>query len=98
MTRNHLPGDLAAMGQPSFTETSCAGIGSGLGVSVMLDPAKAGVLATHGEYARGGCASTYFWVDPVEGITVIFLTQLQPSGCYPLRQELRALTYQALID
>ena len=64
----------------------------------MLDPAKAGVLATPGEYAWGGYASTYFWVDPVEGITVIFLTQLQPSGCYPPRQELRALTYPALID
>ena len=98
MTRNHLPGDLAEMGQPSFTETSFAGIGYGLGVAVMLDPAKAGVVATPGEYAWGGYASTYFWVDPVEDITVIFLTQLQPSGCYPLRQELRALTYQALID
>ena len=64
----------------------------------MLDPAKAGVLATPGEYAWGGYASTYFRVDPVEDITVIFLTQLQPSGCYPPRQELRPLTYQALID
>lgn len=98
MTCNHLPGDLADMGQPSFTETSFAGIGYGLGFSVMLDPAKAGVVATPGEYAWGGYASTYFWVDPVEDITVIFLTQLQPSGCYPLRQELRALTYQALVD
>ena len=98
MTCNHLPGDLADMGQPSFTETSFAGIGYGLGFSVMLDPAKAGVIATPGEYAWGGYASTYFWVDPVEDITVIFLTQLQPSGCYPLRQELRALTYQALVD
>lgn len=98
MTCNHLPGDLADMGQPSFTETSFAGIGYGLGFSVMLDPAKAGVVATPGEYAWGGYASTYFWVDPVEDITFIFLTQLQPSGCYPLRQELRVLTYQALVD
>jgi CubicO group peptidase (beta-lactamase class C family) len=98
MTCNHLPGDLADMGQPSFTETSFAGIGYGLGVSVMLDPAKAGVVGTPGQYAWGGYASTFFCVDPFEDLTVIFLTQLQPSGCYPLRQELRALTYQALVD
>jgi len=29
---------------------------------------------------------------------VIFLTQLIPSGAYPIRRELRVLTYQALIN
>ena len=40
-------------------------------------------------------------VDPVEAIqemTVIFLTQLQPSSSYPIRRQLRVLTYQALVD
>jgi CubicO group peptidase (beta-lactamase class C family) len=98
MTLNHLPGDLADMGQPVFSETSYEGIGFGLGVSVMLDPAKANVLGTPGEYAWGGYASTAFWVDPKEDMTVIFLTQLLPSSAYPIRRELRVLTYQALID
>ncbi len=98
MTRNHLPGDLAAIGQPTFSETSFAGIGFGLGFSVMLDPAKAEVVGSPGEYAWGGLASTAFWIDPVEDLTVIFLTQLTPSRTYPLRRELRILTYQALID
>ena len=31
-------------------------------------------------------------------MTVIFLTQLMPSDAYPLRRELRVLTYQALVD
>jgi CubicO group peptidase (beta-lactamase class C family) len=98
MTCNHLPGDLADMGQPVFTETSYEGIGFGLGVSVMLDPAKAKVMGSAGEYAWGGYASTAFWIDPVEDMTVIFLTQLIPSSAYPIRRELRVLTYQALID
>ncbi len=97
MTTNHLPGDLADMGQPTFNETSYEGIGFGLGFSVMLDPAKAYVMGTPGEYAWGGYAGTAFWVDPLEDMTVIFLTQLMPSGAYPIRRELRVLTYQALI-
>ncbi|MBW2409116.1 MAG: beta-lactamase family protein [Deltaproteobacteria bacterium] len=97
MTCNHLPGDLADMGQPVFTETSYEGIGFGLGVSVMLDPARAKVMGSPGEYAWGGYASTAFWTDPREDMTVIFLTQLIPSSAYPIRRELRVLTYQALI-
>jgi len=31
-------------------------------------------------------------------MSVIFLTQLMPSSTYPLRRELRVLTYQALIE
>jgi CubicO group peptidase (beta-lactamase class C family) len=98
MTCNHLPGDLADMGQPTFNETSYEGIGFGLGVSVMLNPAKAKVMGTPGEYAWGGYASTAFWIDPEEDMTVIFLTQLIPSSAYPIRRELRVLTYQALIN
>jgi len=98
MTCNHLPGDLADMGQPTFCETTYEGIGFGLGMSVVIDPAKSKILGTPGEYAWGGYASTAFFVDPKEDLTVIFLTQLIPSSAYPIRRELRVLTYQALID
>jgi len=99
MTTNHLPnnGDLTSMGQAVFSETSYDGVGFGLGFSVMLDPAKAQVIGSPGEYAWGGAASTAFWIDPVEDMSVIFLTQLMPSSTYPLRRELKVLTYQALI-
>ena len=98
MTMNHLPGncDLAAMGQPVFSETSYEGIGFGLGFSVVVDPAAASVLDSPGDYAWGGAASTYFWVDPVEDLIVIFTTQLLPSSAYPIRRELKTLVYQAL--
>ena len=98
MATNHLPddGDLTSMGQPVFAETSYTGIGFGLGVSVMLDPAAAGVMASPGEFAWGGMASTAFWVDPLEDLAAVFMTQLIPSGCYPIRRELRVLVNQAL--
>lgn len=98
MTANHLGGDMAAMGQPRFGESSFEGVGFGFGVSVMLDPARANIMGTPGEYAWGGAASTAFWTDPLEDMTVIFATQLIPSDAYPLRRQLRVLTYQALID
>ena len=98
MTANHMPGDLASMGQVRFGETNFEGVGFGLGVAVMLDPAKAQVLSSAGEYNWGGAASTACWVDPEEEISVVYLTQLYPSSTYPLRRELRTLVYQALID
>ena len=98
MTMNHMPnnGDLSSMGMPVFSEMPYDGIGFGLGFSVMLNPAKAQILGSPGEYAWGGAASTAFWIDPVEEQIVIFLTQLMPSSSYPIRRELRVLTYGAI--
>jgi CubicO group peptidase (beta-lactamase class C family) len=99
-TANHLPGgkDLAQMGQPVFSETRYDGVGFGLGFSVAQDPMATQVISSPGEYAWGGAASTLFWIDPVEELTVIGLTQLMPSSAYPIRQELKALIYAALVD
>ena len=98
MTSNHLRGDMADMGQPRFSESSYEGIGFGLGCSVMLNPAKAQVVGTPGEYSWGGAASTAWWNDPAEEISVVLFTQLTPSSTYPIRRELRVLTYQAVVD
>jgi len=98
MTTNHLKGDMGDMGAPRFSESSYLGIGFGLGFSVMIDPAKAQILGTPGEYAWGGAASTAFWCDPAEDMAVVLLTQLMPSSTYPIRRELRVLSYQAIVD
>jgi CubicO group peptidase (beta-lactamase class C family) len=100
MTVNHLPNncDMAAMGQPRFTETTMEGIGFGLGFAVLLDPTVAQVIGTPGEYYWGGAASTAFFVSPAEDLFMIFMTQLLPSGTYPFRRELRQTIYQSLID
>lgn len=98
MLANHLAGDLAAMGQPRFSESSYTGIGFGLGFSVMLDPARAQIVGTPGEVAWGGLASTAFWIDPAEDLAVVMLAQLIPSSALPIRRELRVLSYAALVD
>jgi CubicO group peptidase (beta-lactamase class C family) len=100
MTRNHLPGgaDLEVFGRPLFAETTFDGVGFGLGFSVVDDPVANKVPCSAGEFAWGGAASTAFFVDPAERITVLFLTQLMPSSTHPIRPELRQLVYQALVD
>ena len=106
MTCNHLPGnrDLAAMGVPVFSETPFAGVGFGLGFSVALDPAAANVIDSPGQFAWGGLAGTYFWVDPLEELSVVFCAQLIHSDAVPaspprvLRRRLKPLIYQALVD
>ncbi|MDC1368405.1 beta-lactamase family protein [Pseudomonadales bacterium] len=99
MRTNQLPNnsDMADMGQPVWSETSYDGIGFGLGFAVVLDPVKAHIITSVGEHHWGGAASTFFWIDPVEDLYVIFLTQLIPSSTYPIRRELRSRVYQALI-
>lgn len=98
MTSNHLPGgkDLTECARGGFSETPYAGVGFGLGFSVSLDPARAQVSGTPGEFAWGGAASTAFWIDPEEDLAVIFMTQLMPSTTYNFRRELKALVYGAL--
>ena len=100
MTRNHLPGgaDMETFGRRLFAETPFEGTGFGLGFSVVDDPVALRGLASRGEYGWGGAASTAFWVDPAEEITVMFFTQLLPSSTYALRGALRGLVAQALVD
>nr|BBJ03013.1 serine hydrolase [Marinobacter nauticus] len=98
MRLNHLPGskDLPALSIGGFSETPYAGSGFGLGFSVKTDVAKSATIGSEGEFGWGGLASTSFFVDPVEDMVVIFMTQLMPSSSYAIRQELRALVYGAL--
>ena len=99
MTRNHLPGgaDLEDFGRPLYAETSFRGVGFGLGVSVVQDAAAYRVLTNAGEYGWGGLASTAFWNDPTDDLTVLFMTQLVPSSTLPIRTYLRTLVQQAIL-
>ena len=98
MGRNHLPGnkDLETFGRPLYAESPFRGVGFGLGFAVLLDPVPGKVIGTAGELSWGGAASTTFWIDQAEGLTVSFFTQLLPSSTYPIRPQLRQLVYQAL--
>ncbi|MBT8154431.1 beta-lactamase family protein [Epibacterium ulvae] len=91
MRANHLPGEIADMGPTSFAEQPMKGMGFGLGGSVLLDQTRAQTAGSVGDFSWGGIASTYFWIDPVQKLSVIFFTQLLPSSAYPSRSELKAL-------
>ncbi|WP_238937162.1 serine hydrolase domain-containing protein [Sulfitobacter geojensis] len=96
MMRNHLTGDIASMGPSSFAEQPMDGMGFGIGGAVVLDPARARVPGSKGDFSWGGMASTFFWVDPVHELSVVFFTQLAPSSSYPARSQLKALVQGAL--
>lgn len=99
MTCNHLPGGRDLV---SFTEnggeSTRFGQGFGLGFGVLLDQTVAQTMGTPGEFFWGGAASTTFFVSPLDDLIVLFLTQLRPSGSYPIRRQLRATVYSALTD
>jgi CubicO group peptidase (beta-lactamase class C family) len=98
MTANHLPGgsDLASMSKSLFSETTNAGVGFGLGFAVTTDVAKTLIPGSAGEYYWGGMFSTAFFIDPVERLHMVFMTQLAPSSLYPIRRELKTMIYAAL--
>jgi CubicO group peptidase (beta-lactamase class C family) len=98
MTRNHLPGgaDIDQLNAGGFAETIFEGVGFGLGFAVVRDPVPAHYPSSPGAYYWGGAASTAFWIDPAEELTVSFFTQLVPSSYHPIRPQLRQLIYSAL--
>lgn len=98
MTLNHLPGkgDLATQSRSLFSETQNAGTGFGLGFAVTQDPTRAMIPGSVGEYYWGGMFSTSFFIDPVEKLHVVFMTQMSPSWIYPIRREMKTLIYAAL--
>jgi CubicO group peptidase (beta-lactamase class C family) len=104
MTANHLPdnkeiADLSPSAD-AFNESGYRGIGFGLGVAVTLDPVRAGIPGTAGEFAWGGMASTAFFVDPAEDMAVVFMTQaiVDTARRVRLRRDLRTLVYGAMTE
>ncbi len=100
MTMNHLPGnqDLTNLSISAFSETANEGVGFGLGFAVVIDLIKSQQVGSIGEYYWGGAASTIFWIDPVQDLIVIFLTQLMPSNTFNFRGQLKSLIYPAIIN
>lgn len=98
MTRNHLPGggDLSSLSRSLFSEAANAGTGFGLGFAITEDVARTMIPGSKGEYYWGGMFSTAFFVDPVERLTMVFMTQFSPSMLYPIRRELKTMIYAAL--
>lgn len=99
MVHNHLKDnqDLTQMAIGGFSETSNAGIGFGLGFAMTIDQTATGGLSS-GDFYWGGAASTIFWADQEEDISVVFMTQLMPSATFNFRGQLKSLIYSAIED
>lgn len=105
MTTNLLP-----EGVPMRFLEPFAGVGYGMGVGIVLNPAHAdfnGGAIGAGSYYWGGVRGTWFWVDPTYDIIVIGMIQQVDAGNpmtgrpYPvpdIRAISRSITYGALID
>ncbi|MGK2909730.1 MAG: serine hydrolase domain-containing protein [Sphingobium sp.] len=100
MTANHLPGggDLASISTSLFSEGEYMGVGFGLGFAVTGNPVATMMPGSAGEYYWGGMLSTFFFIDPVERIIAVFMTQVMPSSAVSVRRELKTLIYSALTD
>ncbi len=101
MTSNHLPGGkyLPDLSRSLFSEPVYNGIGFGLGFAVTVEPAKAMLPGSAGEYSWTGAATTAFWIDPAEDLAAIFITQCFPSGVfYTVRREFRTLVYSSIAE
>jgi CubicO group peptidase (beta-lactamase class C family) len=101
MAANHLPGggqlsDFALPG--GYGEVGFEGMGFGLSMAVNAGPAASAGSGSTGDFMWGGAASTTFWVDPVEDMSVVFMTQLLPSGTFNFRGQLRSIVYGAIAD
>jgi CubicO group peptidase (beta-lactamase class C family) len=75
-----------------------AGQGFGLGFSIVTDLGARSIPGSVGEYGWGGAYHSTYWVDPVEELVVVYLTNLIPAGRIDDHGKLRALIYQALMD
>ena len=87
MTTNHLTDQPFRPGQ-----------GFGLGFSIVEDVGARGLPGSKGEFGWGGAYHSTYWVDPVEELVVVYLTQLIPARGLDDQGRLRALVYQAIED
>jgi CubicO group peptidase (beta-lactamase class C family) len=98
MTRNHLgQSSLAEMAVGGFSETTNNGVGFGLGFASTVDAAASGTVG-EGDFYWGGLASTLFWVDPIEDLYAIFMTQLIPSSIFNFRGQIKNIVYGSLSE
>ncbi len=73
------------------------GWGFGLGSRVAMDVGQMGVSGTAGEFGWAGAAKTYYWVDPVEELVGVLMTQFMIGFDLP-ENDFRATVYQAIDD
>ncbi len=63
---------------------------------VMLHPEMSG-LGSVGEFGWDGLAGTYFFVDPKEELSLVYMQQIKEGGDPVLRRKFRNIVYSALL-
>jgi len=100
MASNHLS-DIV-MGAPSASFSPARGVGFGLDVAVVTNPARAGTLQGEGSYSWGGAAGTWFWIDPKNDLFMLGMIHILGKEANPalarIDQDAATLVYQALVD
>jgi CubicO group peptidase (beta-lactamase class C family) len=98
MTSDHLGAHIATLQEPGELLLGTQGYTFGLGFAVRKEDGIAGVPGSVGDYTWGGYGGTYFWVDPKEQLTAVFMTQApSPNRAY-YRRLVRQLVYAAIVD
>ena len=95
MASNHLPEGVTRGAAGGGT---AGGEGYGLGVRVVIDPARAGNLTSAGVFGWSGAAGTHFFVDREEDLVGVFMIQKMGGGGPRMSAEFETLVYQALVD
>lgn len=75
---------------------SMEGYSYGNFMRIMTDPAKAGSNGSIGEYGWDGLPGTYFFVDPKEELTLVYMQQIEQGTDQALRRKMRQIIYAAL--
>tara|TARA_B100000959_G_scaffold275235_1_gene328325 strand:+ start:1758 stop:3077 length:1320 start_codon:yes stop_codon:yes gene_type:complete len=74
------------------------GYGFGLGFGVLNNAGTSRDPLTPGSFTWGGAWGTVFWIDPVEEMIGIMMTQITSYSHLNVRQELGVTAMQAIID
>lgn len=98
MNSDHLSTVVSNPQAPGMLGLGSGGYTFGLGFAVRMGNGLAAVPGSPGQYLWAGYAGTYFWVDPVQQLTVVYMSQAPSPARASYRRLLMQLVYQALVD
>jgi CubicO group peptidase (beta-lactamase class C family) len=94
MTTNQLPQQAYPIAIGPFPR---AGVGFGLGFSVVVEKQTDAPYIPVGEYGWGGAASTHFWISPEHELAVVALTQRVPFS-FAVEETVKPIVYSAIVE